>query len=84
MTWEELEKYAISNGAYKIKEYGNLGFEFDLVHFFQNGTVEVIAPGPVENYSAYLGDFECPMSYEDMKTIMEILIRQHNKRIYNY
>jgi len=67
LTWEELEKYAMSNGASKITEYGELGFKFGLVHFFQNGTVEVIAPGPDENHSAYLGDFECPMSYEDMK-----------------
>ena len=80
MTWEELEKYAISNGAYKIIEYGNLGFEIGLVHFFQNGTVEFIAPGPDENYSNYLGDSEYPMDYEDMKIIMEILIKQEKKR----
>ncbi len=83
MTWEELEKYAMDNGASKITEYGKSGIEIGLVHFFKNGVVEIIAPGPDENYSTYLGDYEYPMSYEDMKTILEILIKQEKKRNVN-
>lgn len=71
MTWEELEKYAMDNGASKIYVNGYFGFQFNTVRFFQDGPVEAIALGPDDDYTAYLGNFE----YQDMKTILELLIK---------
>ena len=81
LEWKDVCKYAVDNGASKIFEYGKDGFRFDYkINFFENGTVEVIAPGPDDNYSAFLGiDDEMPMSYEDMLTLFDILVRQKQK-----
>lgn len=80
LTWQDLCKYAVARGASKIFEYGKDGFEFDHINFFENGTVEVVAPGPYENYSVFLGDDDSmPMSYEDMQTLFNILAKQRQK-----
>ena len=80
LEWKDVCKYAVENGASKIFEYGKDGFEFGHVNFFENGTVETVAPGPYENYSTFLGIAdEMPMSYEDMLTLFDILVRQKQK-----
>lgn len=80
LSWQDVCKYAVDNGAAKIFEYGKDGFEFGHMNFFENGTVEVIAPGPYDNYSVFLGHpNEMPMSYEDMLTLFDILVRQKQK-----
>lgn len=80
LEWKDVCKYAVENGASKIFEYGEDGFEFGHINFFESGTVEVIAPGPEDNYSAFLGaEKEMPMSYEDMLMLVDILVRQKQK-----
>ena len=81
LSWQDVCKYTVEHGATKIIEDGHDGFELGSIEFYENGTVEAIAPGPDENYSAFLGVAdEMPMSYEDMLALFDILVRQKQKR----
>lgn len=80
LEWQDVCKYAVENGATRVVEYGEANFTFDCVNFYKNGTVEVITPGPDDNYSAFFGAADVmPMSYEDMLALFDILVRQKQK-----